>query len=123
MPSDETLADFIRVSFRSIWALELLIALKHSPGGCASREELVSKLCASDAVVTLALEHLLAGGLVIIGKEDKACFAPASPGLARLFDRTEELYARKPDAVRRLIISAPASGATAFANAFRWRKD
>jgi hypothetical protein len=38
-------------------------------------------------------------------------------------DETEALYARSPDAVRRMIISASHGGLTAFADAFRIRKD
>ena len=37
--------------------------------------------------------------------------------------RAIELYARSPDKVRRLIVAQCAPGVTAFADAFRLRKD
>jgi hypothetical protein len=38
-------------------------------------------------------------------------------------DKATALYAKSPDAVRRLIISAATPGITAFADSFRLRKD
>ena len=40
-----------------------------------------------------------------------------------LIDAAIQLYAKSPDKVRRLIISAASPGLTAFADAFRLRKD
>jgi hypothetical protein len=40
-----------------------------------------------------------------------------------LLEATRALYARSPDKVRRLIVAAGAGGLTAFADAFRIRKD
>ena len=40
-----------------------------------------------------------------------------------LVDKTEDLYARRPDSVRRTIISGSMTGLTAFVDAFRLRKD
>jgi hypothetical protein len=48
---------------------------------------------------------------------------PASDEIARHVKEVEKLYLARPDAVRRAIVSATASGATAFADAFRLRKD
>jgi hypothetical protein len=43
--------------------------------------------------------------------------------MRRAIDQVEKLYAARPDAVRRAIVSTASSGATAFADAFRLRKD
>jgi hypothetical protein len=43
--------------------------------------------------------------------------------LSILADATEALYARKPDAVRRMIVAAASDGATALPDAFRLRRD
>jgi hypothetical protein len=119
--SDDDLLRFIRSSFRSVWTLELLLLLKREPRDW-SNEELVATLRASELVVSQALDSLLAAGLVSMEGE-RARYLPASPSIASDIDQVEKLYAARPDAVRRAIVSAAASGATAFADAFRLRKD
>jgi hypothetical protein len=119
--SSDELLRFIRSSFRSVWTLELLLLLKREQRDW-SNEELVATLRASELVVSQALDSLLAAGLVSIEGE-RARYMPASSSIARDVDQVEKLYAARPDAVRRAIVSAAASGATAFADAFRLRKD
>jgi hypothetical protein len=119
-PSDDLLR-LIGSSFRSVWALELLLLLKReartwTPG------ELISTLRASDLVVNKALDELVAGGLVSVD-EQGARYMPVSKSVARQINEVEKLYAARPDAVRREIVSAASSGATAFADAFRLRKE
>jgi hypothetical protein len=48
---------------------------------------------------------------------------PVSRDIASYVDQVEKVYSARPNAVRRAIVSASASGATAFADAFRLRKD
>ena len=119
--SNDEILRFIPSSFRSVWALELLLVLK-SEHRSWSRDELVATMRASDLVVTKGLDALEAAGLVS-NNEDKAQYMPVSEDVATLVDDAEELYAKRPDAVRRAIISASAGDATAFADAFKLRKD
>lgn len=121
MTSREELADFIRSSFRSVWSLELLLLIKREdrPWTIA---EIVAALRASELVVTKCIESLTAAGLVAPESEQEIRFLPASGDLRKLVDETEALYAKQPDAVRRLIIASPAGfSLTDFANAFRWK--
>jgi hypothetical protein len=118
-PSDD-LFRFIGSSFRSVWALELLLLVKREPR-VWSRPELISTLRASELVVNKALDELVAAGLVSIEGEG-ARYTPVSDDMARFVDRVEQLYLARPDAVRREIVSSAASGATAFADAFRLRR-
>lgn len=119
-PADDLLR-LIGSTFRSVWALELLLLLKREPGPVPP-SELISTLRASDLVVNKALDELVAAGLVSI--EDKgAAYMPVSSDVAARIDEVEKLYAARPDAVRRIIVSATSSGATAFADAFRLRKE
>lgn len=119
--STDEILRFIASSFRSVWALELLLVLK-SEQRSWSREELVATMRASDLVVTKALEALEAAGLV--GNDSgNARYMPISDEVAALVDQAQELYAKRPDAVRRAIISASSGDAAAFADAFRLRKD
>ncbi len=77
---------------------------------------------ASKVVVTRALGALEAAGLVTISG-DRAQYAPVSDEVAALVEEAERLYASRPDAVRRAIVSGASLDATAFANAFRLRKN
>ena len=119
--SNEEILRFIASSFRSVWALELLLVLK-SEQRSWSHEELVTTMRASELVVTRALAALEAAGLVS-NEGANARYMPVSEEVAARVSDAEALYAKKPDAVRRAIVSASAGDATAFANAFRLRKD
>jgi biotin operon repressor len=119
-PSDD-LFRFIGSSFRSVWALELLLLLKRDRRPW-SRDELITALRASELVVNKTLEELLAAGVISI-EGDQAVYQPASADVRKAIDEVEKLYSARPDAVRRAIVSTASSGATAFADAFRLRKD
>jgi len=77
---------------------------------------------ASELVISNALDSLLAAGLASVEGEG-ARYMPVSKEVADYVDRSERLYAARPDAVRRAIVSASAGGLTAFSDAFRLRKD
>ena len=116
-------SNFIRSSFRSVWSLELLLYLKRESDRAWSAEELVAALRGSDLIVAQSLEYLLAAGLIRIDHDGFTRYQPASVHLESLVNETEALYARSPDAVRRMIIKAGQGGLSAFADAFRIGKD
>jgi hypothetical protein len=117
----DDLLGFIGSSFRSVWALELLLVLKREPRPW-SPTELESVLRASELVVNQSVEGLVAAGLASVEGE-RVSYMPVSEHVARCVEGVEELYAARPNAVRRAIIASSASGATAFADAFRLRKE
>jgi predicted transcriptional regulator len=119
--STDDILRFIASSFRSVWALELLILLK-SERRPWSHDQLDSTMRASEVVVAKALAALEAAGLVTM-TDGRAEYTPVSEEVAALVEQAEALYAKRPDAVRRAIISAASGDAAAFANAFRLRKD
>jgi hypothetical protein len=119
-PSDDLLR-FIASSFRSVWALELLLVLR-ADQRVWPRDELVSTLRASELVVSNALDSLVAAGLASL-EGGGARYMPVSDDVADYVERVEKLYSVRPDAVRRAIVSASAADLTAFADAFRLRKD
>ena len=123
MPADQEARNFIRDTFRSVWALELLCFLRQNRDRSLSHAEMVAGLRGSDLVVTQSLESLAAAGLVLVEADGSARYGPASEELAGLVEQAEALYARSPDAVRRMIVAAANPGVTAFADAFRLRKD
>jgi hypothetical protein len=119
--SEQDLLHFITSSFRSVWALELLLVLKRERRTW-SRSELVKTMRASQLVVSKALDALIAAGLASLEGEG-ARYMPVNEEVAEKVERTERLYATRPDAVRRAIVSSSVGGLTAFADAFRLRKD
>ena len=123
MPSRQEVSSFIRATFRSVWALELLCFLRQNRGRSLSHQEMVTGLRGSDLVVTQSVESLTAAGLVLLEAEGSARYSPATEELDGLVKRAEALYAKSPDAVRRMIVAAANPGITAFADSFRLRKD
>lgn len=123
MAADPDVSSFIASSFRSVWAIELLLHLKRNADRSWAKAELVETLRASELVVSNALRSLAASGLVVEDEGDGVRYAPASPDIEQLADATEALYAKKPDAVRRIVVASATGGLTAFADAFRLRRD
>jgi hypothetical protein len=119
--SDEDVLRFIAATFPSVWALELLLALKRERRPWTS-EQLVTTLRASDLVVSKALDALIAAGTASVD-EQGAVYLPVNAAVESCVEQVEQLYRSRPNAVRRTIISAASSSATAFADAFRLRKD
>ena len=118
---DEDVLRFIAASFPSVWALELLLALKRERRAW-TREQLVAALRASDLVVSKALDALIAAGLASVDHQG-ALYCPANHDMDECMNHVERLYRKRPNMVRRTIVSAGTSSATAFANAFRFRRD
>jgi DNA-binding transcriptional ArsR family regulator len=122
MPSPD-IAAFLRAHFKSVWALELLLFLKEHGETAWGPDQLIAALRTSDTIVSTSLAALVAGGLVAENGDGQVRYAPASDDLSRLVDVTQALYASKPDAVRRVIVSSAATGLSAFADSFRLRND
>jgi hypothetical protein len=118
---DQDLLTFIGSSFRSVWALELVLVLKSEPK-VWTRSELVTTMRASELVVSKALDSLVAAGLASLEGEG-ARYMPVSDQVAECVEQAERLYSSRPNAVRRAIIAASTDGVAAFADAFRLRKD
>jgi hypothetical protein len=123
MASNEEIAEFVRATFRSVWALELLILLRQNDDRMLTVAEMVAALRGSELVVAQGIESLSAAGLILADPEGAARYAPASDAIAGLVAGTERLYASSPNAVRRMIVAAANPGASAFADAFRLWKD
>lgn len=119
--SDDELLSFVAATFPSVWALELLLVLKRERR-IWREPELVDSLRASDLVVIKALDALVVASLASI--DDKGAeYAPVNEEVDRCVDLVEDLYRTRPNKVRRAIIAASTGGVTAFADAFRLRKD
>ncbi len=118
--SGDDVLRFIAASFPSVWALELLLALKQErrPWG---RDELVTTLRASELVVSKALDALVAAGLASID-DGGVGYCPVNGDVGRWVERAEEMYRSRPNSVRRAIVAADRRSIAAFADAFVLRK-
>lgn len=122
MPSQSEIETFIGGSFRSVWSLDLVQFLFADRQQPYSKQQLVDALRASDSVVSQSIASLAAAGLVLVEGELVRLYI-ADQQSERLIEGAIQLYAKSPDKVRRLIVAAASPGLTAFANAFRLRKD
>ncbi len=123
MTPEQDLHSFIGSTFRSVWALELLCHVRARRDHLLAAGAIVTALRASNAVVERGLVDLSAAGLVVVDAQGLIQYAPASPRLDDLAGQAEALYARSPDAVRRMIVAAANPGISAFADAFKLRRD
>jgi hypothetical protein len=119
--SDEDVLRFIAASFPSVWALELLLVLKRERRPW-TRAQLVATLRASDLVVSKAVDALIAAGLASTEHEN-VMYLPANSDLEECVERVDQIYRTRANAVRRTIVSARTSSASAFADAFKFRRN
>jgi hypothetical protein len=123
MPDQPNLESFIGNSFRSVWALEVLQYLVDNPQSSFSAGELITALRVSDAVVSQSVENLSIAGLAVVDNQGRGALHHGREGQAQLVKAAIELYRKSPDKVRRLIVAQASPGVTAFADAFKLRKD
>lgn len=123
MADKNQLESFIGNSFRSVWALEVLQYLVAHPGATFTGDELITALRISDAVVSQSVDNLSAAGLAITDKDGRVALHEGNPQQAALVRAAIDFYQKSPDKVRRLIVAQATPGVTAFADAFKLRKD
>lgn len=123
MAARRDVSGFIRSTFRSVWALELMCFLRKEPDREWLRGELVSALRASDIVIDQSLASLVAAGLVVVTSTEGVRYGPVNEEVDALARDAEAQYATSPDKVRRLIVSSANDRLNAFADAFRVRRD
>ncbi len=117
------LADFIRGAFPSVWSLELLVLLQSEPDRGWMGQELVDRLRGSEHIVVQGVSALVAGGIAATEEDGKVRYVPASAEIQRLAEEAIRQYAKRPDAVRRIIVFGGNTGLQAFSDAFNLRKD
>lgn len=111
--------DFAGALFRSVWALELLLALKGRGERSWRASDIVKELRGSRVVVDEALNNLVAAGLVVQEDTGGYRYRAASPAAVELVDELEKLYAAKPTAVIRKIVTSPSTKLQILSDAFR----
>lgn len=123
MADQSQIESFIGNSFRSVWAIEVLQFLADHTDASFSAEELITGLRVSDAVVSQSVDNLTAAGLVVVDSERRIMLHEANEEQSGLIRAAIDFYQKSPDKVRRLIVAQAIPGVTAFADAFRLRKD
>lgn len=123
MATDPTIEQFICDSFTSIWELELLSVMLDRKGMAVTAAELVETMRASELVVEKGISTLVAIGLAETDAEGRLIFHPVNSDLEDCARRASEFYRRFPGRARRLMIGQKAPGLTAFADAFRLRRE
>ena len=117
MPEDKVL-EFAAASLESVWALELLLALKKDPGRGWSADELIRELRGSQSVVQAGLDNLSTAAL-LIEEEGRFRYHAASPQMHALVEELEGLYAQKPATVVRAIVTSPSKKLQILSDAFK----
>lgn len=122
MAAEAQILAFVGNSFRSVWTMEVLTFLQRRRDNPPSADEILSELRVSKLVVAQSLEQLCALGLAFADAE-RIVLQPANEHLEDLVSGAVELYGRRPDLVRRTIVSRTSPAITAFVDAFKLRKD
>ena len=115
--------EFVRTSFPSVWALELMMFLQEEPERSWSAEDLELELRGSPVIVELSLSSLVDAGIVVTSSDGRFRYQPASEDVDLLARATSELYRKKPDAVRRVILSSSTTKFQDLADAFKLKRD
>lgn len=123
MPSDRDIEQFIGDSFTSIWDLELLSILVEDSARPMTADELVERMRGSDQVVAQGIRALSAAGIATVDDKGRVRFSPVSDAAEAGARQAVVFYQRFPGRARRLMIQRQAPGLSAFASAFRLRKD
>jgi hypothetical protein len=108
MNSESDILEFAGASFRSVWALELLLMLRRTRDRSWGDSEILKELRSSQVAVVEALHNLIAAGLVV--EEEGARYRyNASGRLEDMIAELAQLYALKPAVVMRQIVNSPSN--------------
>lgn len=122
MVSEEEILDFAGASFRSIWALELLLKLRSGRDRAWRSSEMIKDLRSSRLVVAEALANLIAAGLAVEEDDGGYRYRCGSAGTEEIVAELEKLYAVKPTQVMRKIVDSPNSKLQILSDAFRLKE-
>jgi hypothetical protein len=117
--TDDDLFVFISTSISSVWALEVLLLLNRHRDRAWEPEGLIRELRSSPVVIEEALKGLQGAGLVMQESGTMYRYRAASAQLDELVSELQKVYAAKPMAVIKAIMSAPTDKLRAFSDAFK----
>ena len=118
MNLEDDILEFAGASFRSVWALELLLTLRHTRERSWTAGDIIKELRSSRVVVIEALNNLMAAGLVV--QEDNGDYRYGAIGpTEEMVGELARLYAVKPTVVMRQIVNSPNTKLQILSDAFR----
>lgn len=118
----EHLAAFLRAAVKSVWALDLLVLIKNEPHRAWTVAALNDRLRASTSLVEEILATFTRQGLMV--SEPNGTYHYQTQGETdALASELTRLYAARPLAVIKEIVSAPNEKIHSFVDAFRLKKD
>ncbi|HEX6980849.1 MAG TPA: hypothetical protein VF342_16275 [Alphaproteobacteria bacterium] len=118
----EPVLRFVRSTIKSVWALELLLLIRRTAPREWTVEGLTAELRSSPLVVTEILSAFQRSG-IIRAKDERYHYEVSNPEQEELIQAVERIYAERPFALIREIISAPNEKIQTFADAFKFKKD
>jgi hypothetical protein len=124
LPAD--LRRFILTSIPSVPFLEAVLLLRAEPQRAWDTADVARRLYLPEAHAAELIEQLVGAGVARARQSGKAApcsYAPVTPDLANMLERTAHRYAADLVGVTGLIHSRIDKKAQQFADAFRWRKD
>ena len=119
MISEDAVLSFAAALFKSVWALELLLTLRRGHDRAWTADELIRELRSSQVVIAEALNNLVAAGLVVEEEGGRYRYQAGTPAMDEMVDELEKLYATKPTAVIREIVTTPNMKLKILSDAFR----
>jgi hypothetical protein len=122
MITEDAILDFAAASFKSVWALELLLVLKRDPARAWHAEETIRELRSSQRVVAEALSNLMAAQLAVQDETGRYRYRPGTGGVDEMVAALEIFYATKPAAVIRAIVTSPNRKLQILSDAFRFKE-
>jgi hypothetical protein len=122
MIPEDTVLDFAAGLFRSVWALDLLLMLRRTQGRRWHDAEIIKELRSSRVVLAEALNNLMSVGLVIAEDDGTYCYRSGNADIEETISELEKIYAVKPTAVMRKIVTTPNAKLQILSDAFRIRE-
>jgi len=119
----EHLRNFLRTAIKSVWALDLLVLLRSSPGQAWTTVALNNRLRASTSLVEEILVSFTRHGLVTVEADGTYRYAPSSPEIEAMAAEVTRLYGERPVSLIKEIMTAPNDKLHSFVDAFRLKKD
>jgi hypothetical protein len=105
-----------------VWALELLLVMRRAAGRAWTIDALTQELRSNRTLVADIVAGFVRNGL-LEEQGDSFRYKPANEDLDDLVRQLDQLYAERPLALIKEIVSAPNERIQSFADAFKLKKD
>jgi hypothetical protein len=119
----EPVLRFIRSSIKSVWTLELLLVMRRAAGRAWTIDEITNEMRSNRTLVSDIVTALIKDGLIEEQASGVFRYRPANAELDELVQQLDRLYAERPLALIKEIVSAPNERIQTFADAFKLKKD